>query len=291
VHVDSPVLVSALLLSPSLSHTHTLSLFRSPNSLSHSPFVSNTGDASFSAKLDTIYETQQQFSRFMLSGTLSARIIISTEIPKSLLEGSIHGSNVGGSGEKGNATTEFVQNQLLVIIDEKWETPALPADVVDIPKNMKLSKLQRELAFLKVAVGKFGVIDVNNDNQFNIKVDIQDAVKEVVHLSTRVDYLIVPSDNINKDMPVVDILQYAVVFVEVESSGKGLELAGLQLMTSLLAISHFIGKRRLYGIVVSADLSLAQVIKYDHRGCFTDGSFHPSKLESVVQMILDRRIQ
>jgi hypothetical protein len=249
-----------------------------------------TGDAAFNAKLDTILETQQQFSRFVISGTLSARIIISTEIPKSLLDSSIHGSNVGGSGDLGITTTLFVKNQLLCFTNEEWETPDLPADVVDIPKDMQVSKLKRELAYLQTAVGKFGLIDVNNDNQFNIKVDIQDAAKHVVHLSARVDYLIVPSDNINKDMPVVDILRYTIVFVKVASGGKSLELAGLQLMTSLLAVAHFIGHRQLYGIVVSADLDTAQIIKYDHHGCFTDGTFHPSKLETIVSMLLDRTI-
>ena len=58
---------------------------------------------------------------------------------------------------------------------------------------------------MKKAVGEYGVIDVNNDNQFNIKVDIQDADKNILHISTRADFFVVPTEKITKDMPIVEI--------------------------------------------------------------------------------------
>ena len=91
-------------------------------------------------------------------------------------------------------------------------------------------------------------------------------------------------------MPIVEILKYTIVFVEVESGGKGLELACLQLMTSLLCIAHFTGKGCLYGVVITKNFDQARLIKFDRQGCFADGIFHPSQLGKVTDMILRRQI-
>lgn len=218
-------------------------------------------------------------------------MIIQTVIPQSLRDsGSIHGSRVGGNGDEAKATTEFVQNQLLQYTEDDWTPAPLPLDVVDIPWNRALAKNQRELAYLSAAAPGFHVMNVNADNQFNVKVDIQDSNRDSVHLSARVDYLVVPSANIDKQMPLVEIFRYTIVFIEVESNKKGMELAELQLMTSLLAVSHFIGHMRVYGIVISADFDKARLVKLDQHACFADGYFHPSVLGAVVEMILKREI-
>jgi hypothetical protein len=251
--------------------------------------------ATFLQKLDTIMENQQQLETrvtfALLRGTLSSRIIIQTEIPPALLDNSIHGSRVGTSGDESARITEFVKNQLLPKTEEDWKTPDLPADTDPcIALDSKLRKNVRELKYLNEAGGEFGVMDVNNDNQFNIKVNIQDSKKQTTHLTTRVDYLVVASKAIDKNMPVLDILKYTIAFIEVESGDKGMELAELQLMTSLMAVSHFVGSGCVYGVVISANFDQARLIKYDRLGCFADGTFHPSKLGAVIGMILKREI-
>jgi hypothetical protein len=148
----------------------------------------------------------------------------------------------------------------------------------------------RQLCFLESACPDYAVLNVNNDNQFNVKVDIQDANLNTIHLSARVDFLVVPR-MVNKQMALVDIFSYTIAFIEVESNGKGLELACLQLLTSLKAISHLIGKRTLFGIVISADFDEAQLIKHDYHGCFTNGTFHPSMLNAVVSIILNGNLR
>jgi hypothetical protein len=258
--------------------------------LSLTPF-----SGSFTQKLDTILENQIQLENrvtfALLSGALSSRIIIQTEIPSALLDGSIHGSKVGGSGDESDRITTFVKNQLLPKTEE-WQTPVLP---VQVNSNINLNtseagKNARELQYLRKAVGSFGVVDVNNDNQFNIKVDIQDSKKQSTHLTARVDFLVVPSKLIDKAMPILDIFKSTVVFIEVESGSKGMELAELQLMTSLMAISHLIGNGCVYGIVITANFDLARLIKFDRMGCYSDGTFHPSQLGAVATMILKREI-
>lgn len=239
-------------------------------------------------KLGTILEHTEGVSRAVINRSFSSRIVIPTEIPAALLEKeSLNGSQVGRTDC--DAETMFIQNQLLPVINTDWApNVALPADMNPLIR-LEGKRAAHHLRYLAAAVEVYSVLDVGNDNQFNFKVDIVDAKRAVLHLSCRVDFLIVPR-GISKLLPILEILNYTIVFIEVESSNKGMENACLQLLTSLLALAHVTGKQQFYGIVISADFTQAQLIKFEHHGCYKDGIFHPSKLNEVVEMILQRRL-
>eukprot|EP00808_Paulinella_micropora_P031420 g43386.t1 len=216
----------------------------------------------------------------MLGGVFHSDILIQTEIPAEIRQRqSIHGSWVGTKTEEGKAITTFISNQVLGLIDDSWR--------VDLDQFASVDQEVKNFADFTKHSALYAALNVENDNQYNIKVNIQDSKKHVVHLTTRPDFLILPKAYATKGQRLDQVYLQTILFVEVISGKKTEDESLRQLLTTLRAVAAHTGKHaRLYGIVVDKSFTQARLVKYHFYACFSDGTFHPSRLHDVCEMLL-----
>ena len=98
-------------------------------------------------------------------------IIIQTEIPREVLadvdengsQKTITASTVGATSGHGATVSEFLTNQVLGMFED-WDMCALPAD-----SDPQI----RDWGEFTASSSKFSAMSVENDNQFNVKVNIK----------------------------------------------------------------------------------------------------------------------
>eukprot|EP00808_Paulinella_micropora_P031194 g58405.t1 len=191
----------------------------------------------------------------MLGGVFHSDILIQTEIPAEIRQRqSIHGSWVGTKTEEGKAITTFISNQVLGLIDDSWR--------VDLDQFASVDQEVKNFADFTKHSALYAALNVENDNQYNIKVNIQDSKKHVVHLTTRPDFLILPKAYATKDQRLDQVYLQTILFVEVISGKKTEDESLRQLLTTLRAVAAHTGKHtRLYGIVVDKSFTQARLVK------------------------------
>eukprot|EP00808_Paulinella_micropora_P031934 g78798.t1 len=172
---------------------------------------------------------------------------------------SIHGSWVGTKTEEGKAITTFISNQVLGLIDDSWK--------VNLDEFASVDQEVKSFADFTKHSALYAALNVENDNQYNIKVNIQDSKKHVVHLTTRPDFLILPKAYATKDQRLDQVYLQTILFVEVISSKKTEDESLRQLLTTLRAVAAHTGKHaRLYGIVVDKNFTQARLATTDVAG-------------------------
>eukprot|EP00808_Paulinella_micropora_P023105 g42572.t1 len=192
---------------------------------------------------------------------------------------SIHGSWVGTNTKEGKAITTFISNQVLGLIDYTWK--------VNLDEFASVDQEVKNFADFTQHSDLYAALNVENDNQYNIKVNIQDSKKNVVHLTTRPDFLILPKAYATKNQRLDQVYLQTILFVEVISGQKTEDESLRQLLTTLRAVAAHTAKHaRLYGIVVDKHFTQARLVKYQFYACFSDGTFHPSRLHGVCEMLL-----
>lgn len=100
----------------------------------------------------------------------------------------------------------------------------------------------------------------------------------------RPDAIIVPC-HVNFDFTTPRIENLTIVWIEIQSGGKEMVYAELQLAAVLAAISRIYG--RAYGIVIDVDFTEARLVKFSLGTQYSDGTFHPSVLPKVCCDIMD----
>jgi hypothetical protein len=118
---------------------------------------------------------------------------------------------------------------------------------------------------------------------------IIDEKESHVLTKSRADFMIVRKE-IGEQKKLVQ-LKEAIVHIEVKSGGKSDEASIEQLSLNLLSISHEHDKEILYGVVIDPEFTNAFFTKVFKKKRFRDGSFHPSRIDEVAQMIEQERLQ
>ena len=78
--------------------------------------------------------------------------------------------------------------------------------------------------------------------------------------------------------------------VEVISGEKRESDSVTQLLLTLKAMAAHTGKHvSMYGVVIDKAFSQARLVKYHEHGCYSDGTFHPSILEDVCNILIKTR--
>lgn len=225
--------------------------------------------------------TVRQFA----SGFLQTDIRVDGEIPASLRDGTIRASSVGGKSEHAQILTNFLQAQVLRKIDDTWHPFDMPSECKPLVQN--------DMRTLKLEVEKddVGLMVLEQDNQFNVKVNIVDSAQNRCHFTSRVDALVLANRKLadTKEDSIQNILQYAMLFVKVESGNKGMESAMVQLLACLTAIACVSRNQFLYGVVIDKHYSQARLVKYYSKCSFSDGMFHPSQLGKVALKLVQER--
>eukprot|EP00808_Paulinella_micropora_P024064 g55962.t1 len=231
-------------------------------------------------RLQTVVEGVEGLKAGMLGGVFHSDILIQTEIPAEIRQRhSIHGSWVGTNTKEGKAITTFISNQVLGLIDYTWK--------VNLDEFASVDQEVKNFADFTQHSDLYAALNVENDNQYNIKVNIQDSKKNVVHLTTRPDFLILPKAYATKNQRLDQVYLQTILFVEVISGQKTEDESLRQLLTTLRAVAAHTAKHaRLYGIVVDKHFTQARLVKYQFYACFSDGTFHPSRLHGVCEMLL-----
>eukprot|EP00808_Paulinella_micropora_P032164 g47113.t1 len=231
-------------------------------------------------RLQTVVEGVEGLKAGMLGGVFHSDILIQTEIPAEIRQRhSIHGSWVGTNTKEGKAITTFISNQVLGLIDYTWK--------VNLDEFASVDQEVKNFADFTQHSDLYAALNVENDNQYNIKVNIQDSKKNVVHLTTRPEFLILPKAYATKNQRLDQVYLQTILFVEVISGQKTEDESLRQLLTTLRAVAAHTAKHaRLYGIVVDKHFTQARLVKYQFYACFSDGTFHPSRLHGVCEMLL-----
>jgi hypothetical protein len=122
-------------------------------------------------------------------------------------------------------------------------------------------------------------------------VNIADSAQNRCHFTSRVDALVLANRKLadTKEDSIQNILQYAMLFVKVESGNKGMESAMVQLLACLTAIACVSRNQFLYGVVIDKHYSQARLVKYYSKCSFSDGMFHPSQLGKVALKLVQER--
>eukprot|EP00301_Raphidiophrys_heterophryoidea_P003159 c11439_g1_i3.p1 GENE.c11439_g1_i3~~c11439_g1_i3.p1 ORF type:complete len:236 (-),score=44.70 c11439_g1_i3:141-848(-) len=212
---------------------------------------------------------------------ISSQIQVNDNIPQSVLQkGSINASSIAGAPE----IEQFCEHLVVGAVDNTW-TPNIDDDTIQeaLPeiRDQHSSFCDRITA---AAQGQFSVINVENDNQFNVKVDIIDPSQKTVHLVGRVYYLICHA-GVNKEMGISDILRRTILFVEVISGDKTEEQSLLQLFVCMKAIAFHIHKHILFGLVIDKQFTRCRLVKYRGEVCCSDGIFPPSQLAKLAEIV------
>lgn len=210
-------------------------------------------------------------------------IRIRGEIPETLRRRkTIKASEVGGAGDDAVELTAFLNSQVIEKLDEEWRVE-LPAESGQVANELALKRLVEDAGL--------GLMLMGADNQFNMKVNIRDPAGNTVHFASRVDAILLANKALadEKNDAVVNILEHAIAVIEIESGGKGMPNAQIQLLASMRAIAASTGKQHLYGIVIDRCMCKARLLKL-FGGCFSaDGYFHPSQLGVVGDMLMRTR--
>ena len=177
--------------------------------------------------------------------------------------------------------TRFLRDQVIKNINEEWTPFELPAEAGEDIRTAHDLKLVVEKAGL-------GYMRVENDNQFNRKVNIKDSFGRRCYFVSRIDGLIVANPILANSQAdsIENIMKQAIAFVEIESGEKGMENAEIQLLSSMMAIAASIQKNFLYGVVINKTFDKARLVKFYLECCCADGCFHPAVLGTVgVQLM------
>ena len=177
--------------------------------------------------------------------------------------------------------TAFFRTHVIRTVDEDWKPFTLPAEASPTLYN----RCELEKALEK---GNSAYMNIESDNQFNIKVNIRDPQFQKCHFVSRMDGVILPHKAMTnpKDDTLRNIVQYAVAFVEIESGQKGMDNAEIQLLSSLMAMAACFQHQCLYGVVIDRTFTQARLVKYYQHCCLADCTFHPSALPQVARQIL-----
>eukprot|EP00808_Paulinella_micropora_P011275 g13282.t1 len=231
-------------------------------------------------RLQTVVEGVEGLKVGMLGGVFHSDILIQTEIPAEIRKRqSSNGSWVGTNTKEGKAITTFISNQVLGLIDDSWK--------VNLDEFASVDQEVKNFADFTKHSALYAALNVENDNQYNIKVNIQDSKKHVVHLTTRPDFLILPKAYATKNQRLDQVYLQTILFVEVISGEKTEDESLRQLLTTFRAVAAHTGKHaRLYRIVVDRNFTQARLVKYHFYACLSDGTFHPSRLHDVCDMLL-----
>eukprot|EP00808_Paulinella_micropora_P017617 g26012.t1 len=211
-------------------------------------------------RLQTVVEGVEGLKVGMLGGVFHSDILIQTEIPAEIRKRqSINGSWVGTNTKEGKAITTFISNQVLGLIDDSWK--------VNLDEFASVDQEVKNFADFTKHSALYAALNVENDNQYNIKVNIQDSKKHVVHLTTRPDFLILPKAYATKNQRLDQVYLQTILFVEVISGEKTEDEWLRQLLTTLRAVAAHTGKHaRLYGIVVDRNFTQARLATTDVAG-------------------------
>jgi hypothetical protein len=214
--------------------------------------------------------------RALSLGMVQTDIIITSDIPLKFRGGSVNASAVGQDTD----VTTFVKTHIIGKIDEDWQ-PKLPTDALCAPGQSVST--ENGLKAL-VERSEFGLMLMGQDNQFNIKVNVYDPAKNRTHFCARVDGIVYSNHSqANSKAERVDyMLKMAVCFIEIESGKKGMDDAELQLLAAMRAISAYISKSPLYGIVVNRTFDKARLLRVHFGNSSADGIFHPRLLPKVL---------
>lgn len=234
------------------------------------------------AVLSEVRKIVRQEVNELKRGFLGSEIIIDSRIPEEFLGERAETLKASSVGRNVNLTS-FLKAQVIKSIDEDWKPFDMPAEAVPNINNTHDLKQVVEKAGL-------GYMSVENDNQFNRKVNIRDSSGESCHFCSRVDGLILANKELadSKKDSIENIMQFAVAFVEIENDGKGMEASQIQLLSSMMAIATSIQKKFLYGVVINKTFDQARLVKFYFECCCADGCFHPAALGKVANLIMSQ---
>ena len=249
-----------------------------------SPFVEDTNmekklEEKFDEILQPIKVNLESIRNSMERGFVTSDIVIQAQIPQRFVDGgSIRASQVGADID----LTAFLRTHVIRRVDEDWKPFTMPAEASPTPFDR--SELEKALE-----KDNFAYMNIESDNPFNIKVNIRDPQFQKCHFVSRMDGVILPHKAMTnlKDDTLRNIVQYAVAFVEIESGEKGMDNAGIQLLSSLMAMAACFQHQCLYGVVIDRTFTQARLVKYYQQCCLADGIFHPSALPQVARKILE----
>ena len=234
------------------------------------------------AVLSEVRKIVRQEVNELKRGFLGSEIIIDSRIPEEFLGERAETLKASSVGRNVNLTS-FLKAQVIKSIDEDWKPFDMPAEAGPNINNTHDLKQVVEKAGL-------GYMSVENDNQFNRKVNIRDSSGESCHFCSRIDGLILANKELadSKKDSIENIMQFAVAFVEIESDGKGMEASQIQLLSSMMAIATSIQKKFLYGVVINKTFDQARLVKFYFECCCADGCFHPAALGKVANLIMSQ---
>mmetsp|Transcript_60535 Transcript_60535/g.144239 ORF Transcript_60535/g.144239 Transcript_60535/m.144239 type:complete len:356 (-) Transcript_60535:68-1135(-) len=218
-------------------------------------------------------------------GFVQYTIHVQAEIPADLLGGETHTVHASDISASSPGLTAFVRDQVIRTIDRDWE----PLAGHNVDEAFQIA-CEDELKAAVMKTSYLGYVKVGNSNNMNVEATIMDPSGKFLILRGRVNALLVQNKDpqILQNMSKTALIKSTVLFVEIESGNKGVEMATLQLLATLKATAANLGMTRLHGVVINSDFSQATLVKFERDGCVQNGIFHPSQLGLVGTIVLQQ---